>query len=141
MLLNISYNDPTQRRSIDQEVGKIFSLQKRWSLGGIGSKKLIINSASIDIHNLLILDQNINTCNIELRPKGIILRFRSLLETYGLVIPYYKLKIYKGKSQEYSVYLDQYFVKIRADSSGIHKFFKKINTQKVLNTPLNLEDI
>jgi hypothetical protein len=141
MLLNISYNDPSQRRSIDQEVGKTFSLQKRWSLGGIGSKKLIINSASIDIHNLLILDQNINTCNIELRPKGIILRFRSLLETYGLVIPYYKLKIYKGKSQEYSVYLDQYFVKIRADSSGIHKFFKKINTQKVLNTPLNLEDI
>lgn len=141
MLLNISYNDPSQRRSIDQEVGKTFSLQKRWSLGGIGSKKLIINSASIDIHNLLILDQNINTCNIELRPKGIILRFRSLLETYGLVIPYYKLKIYKGKSQEYSVYLDQYFVKIRADSSGIHKFFKKINNQKVLNTPLNLEDI
>jgi hypothetical protein len=141
MLLNISYNDPSQRRSIDQEVGKTFSLQKRWSLGGIGSKKLIINSASIDIHNLLILDQNINTCNIELRPKGIILRFRSLLETYGLVIPYYKLKIYKGKSQEYSVYLDQYFVKIRADSSGIHKFFKKINNQKVLNTPLNLKDI
>lgn len=141
MLLNISYNDPSQRRSIDQEVGKTFSLQKRWSLGGIGSKKLIINSASIDIHNLLILDQNINTCNIELRPKGIILRFRSLLETYGLVIPYYKLKIYKGKSQEYSVYLDQYFVKIHADSSGIHKFFKKINNQKVLNTPLNLKDI
>jgi hypothetical protein len=141
MLLNVSYNDPSQRRSIDQEVGKTFSLQKRWSLGGIGSKKLIINSASIDIHNLLILDQNINTCNIELRPKGIILRFRSLLETYGLVIPYYKLKIYKGKSQEYSVYLDQYFVKIRADSSGIHKFFKKINNQKVLNTPLNLKDI
>ena len=141
MLLNISYNDPSQRRSIDQEVGKTFSLQKRWSLGGIGSKKLIINSASIYIHNLLILDQNINTCNIELRPKGIILRFRSLLETYGLVIPYYKLKIYKGKSQEYSVYLDQYFVKIRADSSGIHKFFKKINNQKVLNTPLNLKDI
>lgn len=141
MLLNISYNDPSQRRSIDQEVGKTFSLQKRWSLGGIGSKKLIINSASIDIHNLLILDQNINTCNIELRPKGIILRFRSLLETYGLVIPYYKLKIYKGKSQEYSVYLDQYFVKIRADSSGIHKFFKKINNQKVLNTPLNIKDI
>ena len=66
-------------------------------------KKLIINSASIDIHNLLILDQNINTCNIELRPKGIIVRFRSLLETYGLIIPYYKLKIYKGKSQEYSI--------------------------------------
>ena len=92
-------------------------------------------------HNLLILDQNINTCNIELRPKGIIVRFRSLLETYGLIIPYYKLKIYKGKSQEYSIYLDHYFVKILADSSDVHKFVKKINRQKALNSPPNLEDL
>lgn len=141
MLLNVSYNDPSQKKSIDQEVGRTFSLKKRWSLGGIGSKKLIINSASIDIHNLLILDQNINTCNIELRPKGIIVRFRSLLETYGLIIPYYKLKIYKGKSQEYSIYLDHYFVKILADSSDVHQFFKKINRQKALNSPPNLEDL
>ena len=39
MLLNVSYNDPSQKKSIDQEVGRTFSLQKRWSLGGIGSKK------------------------------------------------------------------------------------------------------
>jgi hypothetical protein len=68
-------------------------------------------------------------------------RFRSLLETYGLIIPYYKLKIYKGKSQEYSIYLDHYFVKILADSSDVHKFVKKINRQKALNTPPNLEDL
>jgi hypothetical protein len=68
-------------------------------------------------------------------------RFRSLLETYGLIIPFYKLKIYKGKSQEYSIYLDNYFVKILADSSGVHKFVKKINKQKALNTPPNLEDL
>ena len=94
MLLNISYNDSNQRKLIDKVVGKTFSLQKRWGLGGIGSEKLTINSSSVEIHNLLILDHNVNVCNIELRPKGIIVRFRSLLETYGLIIPYYKLKLY-----------------------------------------------
>jgi hypothetical protein len=87
-----------------------------------------------------MLDKNINSCNVELRPKGIIVRFRSLLETYGLIIPYFKLKLYKGKSHEYSIYLDQYFVKVLANSNGVHKFFRKINEQKVLNIPPNLGD-
>jgi len=141
MLLNISYRDPKQKKQIDDSVDKPFSLQKRWKLGGIGSQKLIINSASVDIYNLLILDHNINSCNIELRPNGIIVRFRSLLETYGLIIPYYKLKIYKGKAQEYSIYKDHYFIKIIADSDATHQFFNKINGQKIENLPPSFEDL
>ena len=93
MLLNISYNDPTVKRQIEKAVGRPFSLKQRWKLGGKKKKKLMINSASIDIHNLLILDNNLKSCNLELRPLGIIVHFRSLLETYGLIIPYYKLKL------------------------------------------------
>ena len=141
MLLNISYNDPKQKKRIDEAVGKTFSLKERWRLSGIGSEKLIITSSSIDIHNLLMLDKNINSCNVELRPKGIIVRFRSLLETYGLIIPYFKLKLYKGKSHEYSIYLDQYFVKVLANSDGVHKFFRKVKEQKVLNVSPNLGDL
>ena len=70
MLLNISYNDPKQKKEIDDIVGKPFSLQNRWKMGGIGSGKLVISSSSVEIHNLLILDNNINTCNIEIRPNG-----------------------------------------------------------------------
>ena len=99
MLLNVSYNDRKIKEQIDKEVGPPFSLIERWKIGGIGSSKLSITHASIDIHNLLVLDNNSDNCNIELRPNGIIIRFRSLLETYGLVIPYYKLKI------SYSVWL------------------------------------
>jgi hypothetical protein len=141
MLLNISYNNSEVKRRIEKAVGKPFSLQKRWKLGGIGSPKLLVNSCSIDIHNLLILDQNINHCNVELRPQGIIVRFRSLLETYGLIIPFYKLNIYKGKAKEYSIYVDNYFVKIIADKDSIHKYFKKVVNQKIANTPPSFEDL
>jgi len=140
MLLNISYKNPKQKSQIEKAVGKPFSLSKRLSLRGIGSRKLRISSTSIDIHNLLVLDNNLDYCNIELRPKGIIVRFRSLLETYGLIIPYHKLKIYKGKAQEYSIYMDQYFIKVLADKEEIHKFFKKINFQKNLNSSNYLGD-
>jgi len=141
MLLNVSYNDNTIREKINAEVGKPFSLKKRWSMGGIGSSKLFITQTSLNIHNLLVLDQNLNTCNVELRPQGIIVRFRSLLETYALVIPFYKLKIYKGKAEEYSIYKDESLIKILADTKAIHKFFSKINTLKAESRPPSVDEL
>lgn len=141
MLLNISYNDPKVTRTIEELVGKPFKLRERWTLGGIGSGKLFITETSIEIHNLLVLDQNINQCNIELRPKGIIVHFRSLLETYGLIVPYYKLKIYKGRAEEYSIYKDQYTIKVAAKNKSVHSFFKKINAEKLKHIPTQLGDL
>ena len=141
MLLNISYNNPEIRVKIDQEVGAAFKLLQRFKLKGTGSPKLHITATSIHIHNLLILDSNTNFCNIELRPKGIIVMFRSLLETYALIIPYYKLNLYKGKSQEYSIYKDQYYIKVRADNPSIHKFMMKLLDYKADNALPQIEDI
>jgi len=126
MLVNVSYNKPDLKEKISQEVGKPFTLLERIKMKGIGSGKLFITSTSIEIHNLLILDKYINTCGIEMRPDGIIVTFRALLETYALVIPYYKLKLYKGKAEEYSIYRDQYFIKVKANTNSIHNFMKKI---------------
>ncbi len=141
MLLNISYNRPETKEKINKEVGTPFTLVERIKLKGTGSPKLHITSTSLEIHNLLILDSNTNICNIELRPKGIIVMFRALLETYGLIIPYYKLNLYKGKSEEYSVYKDHYFIKIKADSPSIHKFMMKILGYKADNAFPQIEDI
>lgn len=126
MLLNVSYNNAERREKINKDVGKPFTLLERIKMKGIGSGKLLITSTSIEIHNLLILDKYTNTCNIEIRPDGIIVTFRSLLETYALVIPYYKLKLYKGKAKEYSIYRDQYFIKVKAESKSTHNFMKKV---------------
>lgn len=131
MLLNVSYNRPKIKAQIDESVGQPFTLFDRIKMGGIGSGKLVINSTSQQIHNLLILDSYVNVCSIEMRPQGIILSFRSILETYALVIPYYKLHIYKGKSKEYSVYMDEYFVKVKADEKRIHQFMRKILDYKL----------
>lgn len=141
MLLNVSYNEPKVKEKIETTVGQPFSLRERWAKGGIGSSKLVISQTSIDIHNLLVLDNNRNTCNIELRPKGIIIRFRSLLETYALVIPYYKLNLYKGKSQEYSIYKDKQFVKVIAVSKATFKFFSKLSAEKANNQLPGIEDL
>lgn len=141
MLLNVSYNDKTITKKIDDAVGKPIPIKERFAMGGIGSPKLFITEASIDIYNLLILDNSTNTCNVEIRPNGIIVRFRSRLETYGLIIPYYKLNVYKGDIGIYSIYMDHYFIKVKSDTKAIQRFFRKLLDHRADNLPTNLEDI
>ena len=143
MLVNVSYNNKQIDQKITQQVGKPYSLIERFKLKGIGSPKLIITKTSIQIHNLLILDNNRNQCNIEMRPNGIIVGFRSLLESYALVIPYYKLVLYKGKAEEYSIYKDDYFIKIQARTKDkeIHRFVQKILAAKTLSSGHRIEDV
>ncbi|MAU25891.1 MAG: hypothetical protein CMH48_09355 [Muricauda sp.] len=141
MLLNVSYTDKKITQKIDAAVGKPFTLKQRLKMGGIGSPKLEITEASVEIRNLLILDNNRDCCNIEMRPKGIIVGFRSLLESYALVIPYYKLSIYKGDFAVYSIFKDHYFIKVRSDTKAIQKFFKKILDYKADNAPTSIDDL
>ncbi len=141
MLVNVSYNNKQITRDVDEEVGKPFTLKERWNLGGIGSPKLEITKSSETVRNLLILDNNMDSCNIELRPKGIIIRFRSLLETFALVIPFYKLVIYKGDLGLCTLHRDTYFIQFRSDTKAIQKFITKMLGYKADNAPLSIEDL
>ena len=136
MLANVTYNNPEITRKTDILVGKPYTLRQRWDLKGIGSPRLVIRESSPEIRNLLLLDNNRDTCNIELRPGGIILGFRSLLESYALVIPYYKLGILKGDLGVYTVHMDHHFVRVETDTKAAQKFFIKILGIKAgLQTP------
>jgi len=141
MLVNVSYNNKSITKKVDTLVGKPFTLKERWKMGGIGSPKLMITSTSIEIRNLLILDNNRDTCNVEVRPNGLIVRFRSLLETFALVIPYYKLTLYKGEASVYSIYKDHHFIKVASDTKAVQKFFTKLLGYKADNAPLSIEDL
>ena len=134
MLFNVSYNDERIKNKINSLVGDSFSLLERLKKGGIGSGKLIITKADKEIENLLILDKNINYCNIEKRKNGIIIMFRSLLETFALVIPYYKLIIFKVTADEYTFNIDHKFLKIKVKNKSDHNFIRSITDDKVKNS-------
>ncbi|MBT8263218.1 MAG: hypothetical protein KJO05_10375 [Bacteroidia bacterium] len=143
MLLNVSYNNKEVYRKIDEAVGKPYTIAERLKRKGIGAGRLVITQASVQINNLLILDNYRNVCSVEMRPKGIIVGFRSLLESYALVIPYYKLSLYKGRAEEYSIHMDTYFIKIlvKAKDKYTHRFMAKILTEKASQQPAHPSDL
>ena len=130
MIYNISYKDNKQIELINNSVGKPYSLTSRIKLGGVGSPKYYIKSSDKKIDSLLILDNNDNTCNIEMRPKGIIIRFRSLLETYALIIPYFKLSIFKPTGDTYSIHSGDNKIIIFTNTENKRKFIKRVLEQK-----------
>ena len=136
MIYNISYNNNNIISKIENDIGKPLSLSQKFLIGGSGSPKLYITECSSEIKKYLNKDNNINTCIIEIRKRGIIVMFKSILETYALTIPFFKLNIYKGKSNEYSIYKDNHYVKILANTKAVHGFMKKIKNFKIKKTDL-----
>ncbi len=142
MLVNTSYNEKKINEAIVELVGKPFGLMDNIKLNGIGSPRLDIIKTSEEIATLLSYDNNRNFCNIELRPKGIIIRFRSLLETFSLVIPYYKLVIFKP-ANSYTIHMDHHYISIDAPpkNKSVNSFIEKLNQFKTENSPTYIDDL
>ncbi|MDA7854174.1 hypothetical protein N9A68_00630 [Cyclobacteriaceae bacterium] len=88
MILNISYQSKSQERDINVHVGLSYTFWESLKMGGSGSQKLIINDCHEIFDPYLKQLHSTKYCNIELRPKGIGLRFRYKLEAIGWFIPY-----------------------------------------------------
>jgi len=127
MILETTYNYKEVREEISDAVGKPISFFKRLRMGGNGSQRLIILEAFDELDNLISLDNKSKFCNIEIREKGIILHFRSRLETYAWVVPFYLLSIFKSDNT-FSIFSGVDFVRLKAAHNSLlnQKFIKKI---------------
>ena len=95
-IYNISYKDKETDKLINEEMGNAFSLIKKLQLGGIGSRRLIIEHFSENMSHLKLKVSGIQYANIEIRPKGIIIHINQGIYTYAWTIPFFKLSIYNG---------------------------------------------
>tara|TARA_Y100001954_G_scaffold138426_1_gene147551 strand:+ start:2711 stop:3127 length:417 start_codon:yes stop_codon:yes gene_type:complete len=114
MILNTTYLDKNKVRQIYKVVGEPISFWKRLT-STVGSHRMVVESYSADFNQHLKNGQNILYANIELRPKGIIVRFSVKYSTISWLIPYHKLVIYQ--SENFSIYSDSNFVKFRRDNN------------------------
>ena len=115
MILNISYQSKSQERDINDHVGLSYTFWESLKMGGSGSQKLIINDCHEIFDPYLKQLHSTKHCNIELRPKGIGVRFRYKLEAIGWFIPYtdliYNHEAYNLKLQDQ---LTGYFMNLKA---------------------------
>ena len=95
-LYNITFKNKETEKEINVEMGKPFGLIEKLKLGGIGSRRMIIENFSEDIKNLTLKVSGIQYANIELRPNGIIVHINQGIYTHAWTIPYFRLSVFNG---------------------------------------------
>lgn len=94
MILNTTYTNKDNEATIDNLVGKPYSFLTKFRMKGIGSGRMIIDKVSPKLERALLNGPDINYANIELRPKGILVRITRRLDNFTWIIPYYQLYTY-----------------------------------------------
>ena len=142
MIYNRTYSDNDTENEINDLIGKSFSFLKILKLGGVGSSRFIIESASEKFLNFLNKVADINYCNIELRPKGVMVNITQQLNLHSWVIPYYKLVIFD--SQSFSIHCDGLNIKLTKDrnyrnNKSFNSKMMKLKNEylKNIESPLN----
>lgn len=133
MIIDVSYTSEENTKKIDEILGESYSLFQRLKMGGIGSPKLSMTDADNHVSRLMNRDINRNVCNIELRPKGIIIGFRSHLDPFALLMRYDELNIIEKDSFIYRIETPAHFIEIRLRKrdTSIRKFMERLKREKV----------
>jgi hypothetical protein len=132
MLIQVSYYSKDKKELIDSIVGPSYSLLDRFKLRGIGSQRFILQeSPNLELTDLFENQTGTRFCNIELRPKGIVIWFRVKIDNWILVLPYHKLTIYKD-IKALNFYSEKWKLSlIPAHGAKLNKtFIQKIISQK-----------
>ena len=131
MILNTTHYNSDHKQIIADIVGRSFSLVQKLRMGGIGSKRMIIDDVSPNMQSIMNTVADINYGNIELRPNGILLRINKGLKNFTWVIPFYQLVIYKTNGS--SIHAQGRFVHFRNSKTFKEnkKFFNKLLDLKV----------
>ena len=114
-------------------LGKPYSLIQAIKIGGIGSKRMIIDEVSPDFLKYINTVSDINYGNIELREGGILVHINKGLQNFSWAIPTYKVHIYKTNG--FSIHADGNFVRFKNNKllKENKKFLDKIIDLKIEN--------
>lgn len=131
MIINTTHYNSEHKQIIADLIGSSFSLVQKLKLGGIGSKRMIIDDVSPNMKSMMNVVSDINYANIELRPKGILVMINQGLKNFTWIIPFYQLVIYKTNGS--SIHAQGRFIHFRNSKTFKEnkKFFDKLLDEKV----------
>ncbi len=134
MILNTTYTNKDNDEIINDLVGYPYSFFKKLKMKGIGSGRMIIDEVSPKLERAVLNGPDLNYANIELRPKGILVRITRRLDNFTWIIPYYQLYTYMTNG--FSIHGQGEFLHFRNDRflKDNKSFIKKMLNLKVIFT-------
>jgi hypothetical protein len=131
MLVETTYDNKEDKDIVNDLVGKPFSILQSLKMNGTGSKRMIVEEVSPNMNLLINSVSDINYANIELRPKGIVIRINKGLRNFAWAIPFYHLVMYKINGS--SIHAQGRFIHFKNNKTFKENkpFFDKLMDQKI----------
>ena len=133
MIFNTTLKNKDAIATMNDLLGAPYSFMKAIKLGGVGSKRMIIDAVSPGFLKLINAVSDINYGNIELREKGIVIHINKGLKNFSWAIPYYQLHTYK--TEGFSIHAQGNFVRFKSNKllKENKSFIEKIINYKIEN--------
>tara|TARA_B110000240_G_scaffold143597_1_gene158875 strand:+ start:1015 stop:1437 length:423 start_codon:yes stop_codon:yes gene_type:complete len=133
MIFNTTHSNKDATATINDLLGKSYSFIQAIKMGGVGSKRMVIDAVSPGFLKVVNTVSDINYGNIELREKGILVHINKGLKNYSWAIPYYQLHTYK--TEGFSIHAQGNFVRFKDNKllKENKKFIAKIIDGKIEN--------
>jgi len=133
MIYNTTNRNKEAEAIFNDLLGKPYSFFEAIKLGGVGSKRMIIEEVSSGFLKMMNTVSDINYANIERREKGILIHINKGLKNFSWAIPFYQLHTYKTSG--FSIHAHGNFVRFKNDKlfKENKKFIEKIIDLKIEN--------
>lgn len=136
MIYDTTHTNKEAKEVFEDLLGKPYSFLKALKLGGVGSKRMMIEQVSPKFSSMMNIVSDINYGNIELREKGILVHINKGLKNYSWAIPFYQLHIYN--TQTFSIHAQGNFVQFKKNNllKENKNFLDKLVDLKIENSKL-----
>ncbi|MDP5093547.1 MAG: hypothetical protein NWQ17_09550 [Polaribacter sp.] len=136
MIYDTTHTNKEAKEVFEDLLGKPYSFLKALKLGGVGSKRMMIEQVSPKFSSMMNNVSDINYGNIELREKGILVHINKGLKNYSWAIPFYQLHIYN--TQTFSIHAQGNFVQFKKNNllKENKTFLDKLVDLKIENSKL-----
>lgn len=133
MIFNTTHTNRDAETTINDLLGKSYSFFESIKIGGVGSKRMMIDEVSPRFIQFMNTVSDINYGNIELRRKGIVVHINKGLKNYSWAIPFYQLHTYKTSG--FSIHAQGNFVRFKNNKllKENKKFIDKLIDLKIEN--------
>jgi len=111
VIFNTTYKNRDAKATINDLIGKSYSLLESIKMKGVGSKRMMIDDVSIGFKKILNEVADINYGNIEIRKKGVLVHITKGHQNFSWAIPFYQMHIYKTNS--FSIHAQGNFVRFK----------------------------
>ncbi len=95
VIYDTTYQNKETEELINDCLGTSYGFFQAIKMGGVGSKRMMIEDVSYNIRNIINRTADVNYANIELRPNGILVMINKGLKNFTWAIPFRQLVVYK----------------------------------------------